>query len=166
MLLKYVNDNNYKSYELYIDDGFTGTNFNRPSFIKMIEDINNKKINMVVVKDLSRLGRDYVLTGYYLDIFFPSKGVRFISLLDNIDSFNISLENEVVPFKTLINDMYSRDNSKKIKASLRIKQQMGKWVGGCAPFGYMSDPNDKNHLIINKEESRIVKKIFSFMSII
>ena len=159
LLLEYASDNKYSIYDTYIDDGYTGTNFNRPSFNRMIKDIENKKINLVIVKDLSRFGRDYILTGYYLEMFFPSKNVRFISILDNYDSINNI--NEYMPFKSIINDMYSRDNSKKIKAALRIKQQLGKWVGGCTPFGYMTDPKDKNKLIVNKEESLIVKKIFS-----
>ena len=130
-------------------------------FIKnrLINDIENKIINMIIVKDLSRFGRDYILTGYYIEMYFPSKNVRFISVLDNYDSINNI--NEYMPFKSIINDMYSRDNSKKIKAALRIKQQLGKWVGGCTPFGYTKDPSDKNHLIIDDKESIIVQKIFS-----
>ncbi len=159
LLREYAFSNNYFVYDTYIDDGYTGTNFNRPSFMRLIKDIEDKKINMVIVKDLSRFGRDYILTGYYLEMFFPSKNIRFISILDNYDSINNI--NEYIPFKSIINDMYSRDNSKKIKAALRIKQQMGKWVGGTTPFGYVQDPKDKNHLIINKEESVIVKKIYS-----
>ena len=158
ILLKYIKENDYKLFDIYIDDGYTGTNFERPAFKKMINDIENKYINTVIVKDLSRLGRDYILTGYYTEMWFPKKGIRFISILDNIDSINEI--NELMPFKSLINDMYSKDNSKKIKAALRIKQQMGKWVGGCPPFGYMSDHLDKNHLVINEKEAYIVKKIF------
>ena len=159
ILREYTLSNNYSIYDIYIDDGYTGTNFNRPSFNRLIKDIEEKNINMVIVKDLSRFGRDYILTGYYLEMWFPSNNVRFISILDNYDSINNI--NEYLPFKSIINDMYSRDNSKKIKAALRIKQQMGKWVGGSTPFGYIQDPNDKNHLIINKEESKIVKIIYS-----
>ena len=158
LLKKYSLENNYEIYDCYIDDGYSGTNFNRPSFNRLINDIEKKKINMVIVKDLSRLGRDYILTGYYIEMWFPKHNIRFISILDNIDSLNNY--NELMPFKSVINDMYSRDNSKKIKASLRIKQQLGKWVGGCTPFGYMQDPLDKNHLIINEQEAIIVKKIF------
>ena len=159
LLTEFANKNKYQIYNTYIDDGYTGTNFNRPGFNELIKDIENKKVNMIIVKDLSRFGRDYILTGYYLEMWFPRKNVRFISILDNYDSINNL--NEYMPFKSIINDMYSRDNSKKIKAALRIKQQMGKWVGGCTPFGYIQDPNDKNHLIINKKESIIVKKIYS-----
>ncbi|MBR1385492.1 MAG: recombinase family protein [Bacilli bacterium] len=160
LLVKYSKDNNYNVYDIYIDDGYTGTNFNRPGFNKMIEDIKNNKINMVIVKDLSRLGRDYIETGKYIEKWFPENNVRFISILDNIDTLLDNSNNEFIPFKTIINDFYSRENSKKIKAALRTKQLNGKWVGGCTPFGYMTDPKDKNHLIINKEEATIVKRIF------
>lgn len=158
ILNKYAIDNCYEIYDTYIDDGYTGTNFNRPGFNKMLNDIENKKINMVIVKDLSRLGRDYILTGYYVEIFFPKNNIRFISILDNIDS--LINNNDIMPFKSIINDMYSKDNSKKIKAALRIKQQLGKWVGGCTPYGYKQDPNDKNHLVVDENESKIVKIIY------
>jgi len=159
LLKKYCNEFKYDIYDIYIDDGFTGTNFNRPSFNRLINDIENKKVDMVIVKDLSRLGRDYILTGYYLEMWFPNHNVRFVSILDNIDS--LYNNNDIAPFKSIINDMYSKDNSKKIKAALRIKQQMGKWVGGCTPFGYKTDIFDKNHLVINEEEACIVRKIYS-----
>lgn len=158
ILNKYAIDNCYEIYDTYIDDGYTGTNFNRPGFNKMLNDIENKKINMVIVKDLSRLGRDYILTGYYVEIFFPKNNIRFISILDNIDS--LINNNDIMPFKSIINDMYSKDNSKKIKAALRIKQQLGKWVGGCTPYGYKQDPNDKNHLVVDENESKVVKIIY------
>ena len=159
LLYEYSKKNNYFIYDTYIDDGYTGTNFNRPSFNRLLNDIENKKVNMIIVKDLSRFGRDYILTGYYLEMFFPKNNIRFISILDNYDSLNNI--NEYIPFKSIVNDMYSKDNSKKIKAALRIKQQMGKWVGGCTPFGYKKDPNDKNHLIVNKNEKEIVIIIYS-----
>ena len=161
IIIRYINEKKYNLFNIYIDDGYSGTNFERPQFKKMIEDIKLGYINMVIVKDLSRLGRDYVLTGYYLDIFFPQNNIRFISILDNIDSLSDDNCYDFVPFKSVINDMYSKDNSKKIKAALRIKQLNGKWVGGCTPFGYMQDKYDKNHLIINEREANIVRKIFS-----
>ena len=160
LLVKYTKDNNYTIYDIYIDDGYTGTNFNRPGFKKMIKDIKNKKINMIIVKDISRLGRDYIETGEYIEKWFPKNNVRFISILDNIDTLYDNANNEFIPFKAIMNDFYSKENSKKIKAALRTKQLNGKWVGGCTPFGYMTDPNDKNHLIINEEEAPIVKRIF------
>ncbi len=161
LLLKYVKDNNYNLINYYIDDGYTGTNFNRPGFINMVKDINDKKVNMVVVKDLSRLGRDYIKVGYYTEYWFPSMNVRFVSILDNIDSFSQCENNDIAPFKSIFNDLYSKENSKKIRAALKVKQLEGKWVGGCCPFGYCKDKNDKNKLVIKEEEALIVRKIFS-----
>lgn len=159
-LENYVKENNYELYDKYIDDGYTGTNFDRPGFKRMIEDIEQGKINMVVTKDLSRLGRDYIETGKYIEKYFPMKKVRYVSLLDGIDTMLDSSNNDIAPFKVVINDMYSRDNSKKIRTALKTMQMKGKWVGGCTPLGYMPDPNDKNHLVINEEEAYIVRKIF------
>ncbi|MEG2147075.1 MAG: recombinase family protein [Bacilli bacterium] len=161
LLVKYVNEHGYKIFDIYIDDGYTGTNFNRPAFKKMINDIETKLVNMVITKDLSRLGRDYITTGEYVEKWFPKHHVRYVSLLDGIDTFLDSSNNEIAPFKAIINDMYSKDNSKKIKAALKSLQEEGKWVGGCPPFGYKVSPNNKNHLIINEEEASIVKKIFN-----
>ena len=160
-LENYVKENNYELYNKYIDDGYTGTNFNRPGFKRMIEDIEQGKINMVVTKDLSRLGRDYIETGEYIEKYFPMKKVRYVALLDGIDTMLDSSNNDIAPFKAVINDMYSRDNSKKIRTALKTMQMKGKWVGGCTPLGYKTDPNDKNHLIISDKEAYIVKKIFS-----
>ena len=161
VLENYVKQNNYELIDEYIDDGYTGTNFNRPGFKKMIQDIEQGKINMVVTKDLSRLGRDYIETGEYVEKYFPMKNVRYVALLDGIDTMLDSSNNDIAPFKAVINDMYSRDNSKKIRTALKTMQMKGKWVGGCTPLGYMPDPNDKNHLVINEEEAYIVRKIFS-----
>ena len=161
LLTKYVKDNNFVLFDTYIDDGYSGTNFDRPAFKKMIKDIESNLIDIVIVKDLSRLGRDYIKTGEYIEKWFPIHNIRFIALLDGIDTLYDLSSNEMAPFKSVINDMYSRDNSKKIKMALRTKQEDGKWVGGCPPFGYMKDPKDKNHLVINKEEVETVKKIFS-----
>ena len=162
LLTKYVNDNDYILYKVYIDDGYTGTNFDRPAFKEMIKDIEAGKVNMVVTKDLSRLGRDYIETGKYVEKWFPSHNVRYVSLLDGVDTFLDTNNNEIAPFKAIINDMYSRDNSKKIRAALHSMQDDGKWVGGCTPLGYMQDPKDKNHLVINEEEAPIVRKIFKW----
>ena len=161
LLTNYVEKNGFNLKDIYIDDGYTGTNFNRPAFKRMIKDIDNKKINLVIVKDLSRLGRDYIKTGEYIENWFPLHKVRFIALMDGIDTFYDNSNNDFAPFRSIINDMYSRDNSRKIKLALKVKQLEGKWVGGCPPFGYKVDENDKNHLVINNEESQIVKEIFS-----
>ena len=160
VLMEYVKKNGYTLVDVYIDDGYTGTNFDRPAFKRMIKDIENGKIDMVITKDLSRLGRDYIATGEYVEKYFPLHNVRYVALLDGIDTFLDTCNNDIAPFKAVINDMYSRDNSKKIRTALKSMQQKGKWVGGCTPFGYTKDPEDKNHLIPDSKEAPIVKEIF------
>ena len=160
LLTNYVRECNYNLVDIYIDDGYTGTNFERPDFQRMIEDILKGKINMVITKDLSRLGRDYIKTGEYVEKWFPEHNVRYVALTDNIDTALDSSNNEIAPFKSLLNDMYAKDLSKKIRTALYTKQRAGKWVGGCPPFGYKINPEDKNHLVIDEEESVIVKRMF------
>ena len=161
LLLQYVKENNLDVYDIYIDDGFSGTSFERPGFNKMIRDIEMGKINMVITKDMSRLGRDYIGTGSLIEKYFPEHNVRYIAVTDNIDTFLDDANNDIAPFKAIMNDMYAKDISKKIRSSLKAKQKEGKWVGGRCPFGYDQDPVDKNHLIINKEKSDIVRRIYS-----
>ena len=164
LLTKYVENLgwNYELVDIYIDQGFTGTNFNRPGFQRMIKDINLKKINMVITKDLSRLGRDYIETGEYIEKWFPEKNVRYVSVTDGIDTFSSNNgNNDIAPFKSILNDMYSKDLSKKIRTALHTMQKEGKWVGGRTALGYMKDPNDKNKLIICEPEEKIVKTIFN-----
>ena len=164
LLTKYVENLgwNYKLIDIYIDQGFTGTNFNRPDFQRMIKDIKLGKINMVITKDLSRLGRDYIETGEYIEKWFPEKNVRYVSVTDGIDTFvNNNGNNDIAPFKSILNDMYSKDLSKKIRTALHTIQKEGKWVGGKTAIGYMKDPNDKNKLIICELEAKIVKTIFN-----
>lgn len=127
----------------------------------MINDIEHDRINMVVTKDLSRLGRDYLGTGEYIEKWFPEKNIRYISVNDGIDTFsNNNANNDIAPFKSILNDMYSKDLSKKIRTALHTMQKQGKWVGGKVALGYMKDPEDKNHLVICEEEAKIVRKIF------
>ena len=164
LLTKYVENLgwNYKLMDIYIDQGFTGTNFNRPGFQRMIKDIELGRINMVVTKDLSRLGRDYIETGEYIEKWFPEKNVRYVSVTDGIDTFsNNNGNNDIAPFKSILNDMYSKDLSKKIRTALHTMQKEGKWVGGKIALGYMKDPNDKNKLIVCKTEAKVVKLIFN-----
>lgn len=164
LLIKYVENlgRNYKLIDIYIDQGFTGTNFNRPGFQRMIKDIELEKINMVITKDLSRLGRDYIETGEYIEKWFPEKNVRYVSVTDGIDTFaNNNGNNDIAPFKSILNDMYSKDLSKKIRTALHTMQKEGKWVGGRTALGYMKDPNNKNKLIICEPEEKIVKTIFN-----
>ena len=152
----------YELIDIYIDQGYTGTNFNRPAFQRMIRDINSGKVNMVVTKDLSRLGRDYIETGEYIEKWFPENNVRYVSVTDGIDTFETANgNNDIAPFKSILNDMYSKDLSKKIRTALHTMQKQGKWVGGKTAIGYMKDPNDKNKLIICEPEAEIVKTIFN-----
>ena len=163
LIFQYAEENNLNIKRVYIDDGYSGTNFERPEYKKMINDIENKKINMIITKDMSRLGRDYIGTGNLIEKYFPEHNVRYIAITDNIDTLLDNSNNDIAPFKAIMNDMYAKDISKKIKSSLRAKQKEGKWVGGRAPFGYEKDPNDKNHLVINKDKSMIVKRIYEML---
>ena len=162
LLKNYVKNNNFNLVEEYVDDGFSGTDFERPGFKRMLEDINNKKINCVIVKDLSRLGRDHVMTGYYIETFFPEKNIRFISILESFDSFKNQASNDSSTFIIACNDYYSKQNSIKIRNVLNEKRKNGKFVGSLPCYGYMRDPKDKGHLIPNPETSPIVKKIFKW----
>ena len=160
LIYKYAQDEGLDIKEEYVDDGYSGTNFDRPSFNRMINDIKKGNINVIITKDLSRLGRDYVKTGYYMEDFFPKYKVRYISILDGIDTRMDTVNNDIAPFKALFNDIVSKDTSKKIKSILKNKKEQGLFLGSKAPFGYRKSPNDKHKLEINKKESVIVKKIF------
>ena len=160
LLLQYVKENNLRVYDIYIDDGYSGTNFDRPDFNRLLNDIELGRINMVITKDMSRLGRDYIKTGYYLEKYFPEHNIRYIAITDNIDTYLDNSNNDIAPFKAIMNDYYAKDISKKIKSSLRAKQKEGKWVGSRCPYGYDKDINNKNHLVINEEQAGIVRYIF------
>ena len=151
----------YELVDIYIDPGYTGTNFNRPDFQRMIRDIKSGKVNMVITKDLSRLGRDYIETGEYIEKWFPEHEVRYVSVTDGIDTFATNNgNNDIAPFKSILNDMYSKDLSKKIRTALHTMQKQGKWVGGKTALGYVKDSNDKNKLMICEPEAEIVRTIF------
>ena len=160
LLNQYVKENNYKVIDEYVDDGFTGTNFERPAFKRMIKDIEFGKINMIITKDMSRLGRDYIGTGELIEKYFPNNNVRYIAINDGIDTFIDNTNNDIAPFKAIMNDMYAKDISKKVKTSLHSRMKDGLYVSGRCPYGFMKDPNNKNHLIINEEQSEIVRLIF------
>lgn len=162
LLRNYVKNNNFNLVKEYVDDGFSGTDFERPGFKSLLEDINNKKINCVIVKDLSRLGRDHVMTGYYIETFFPENNIRFISILESFDSFKNQASNDSSTFIIACNDYYSKQNSIKIRNVLNEKRKSGKFVGSLPCYGYMRDPEDKGHLIPNPETAPIVKKIFKW----
>ncbi len=163
MLEKYVKDNNWTIVDYYIDDGYSGTNYNRPDFQRMIEDIEQGKINMVVVKDLSRLGRNYLITGQYTEVFFPDRNVRFVAIDDGVDSLNNN--NDIAPFKNILNEMYAKDISKKVRSAVRAKKQKGDFLSNYAPYGYKKAPDNKNRLVIEETSAKVVKQIFEMARI-
>ena len=161
LLDEFVKQHRLSVYDTYIDDGYSGTTFDRPAFQRMIADIEAKKINMVITKDLSRLGRDYIMTGHYMERYFPEKRVRYISLLDGIDTGVESTANDITPFRAIMNDMYAKDISKKIKSVKRDKQRKGQFIGGKPMYGYKMHPTEKNKIVIDEEVAPIVRRIFA-----
>lgn len=138
-----------------------GTTFDRPSFQRMLKDIENKKINMVITKDLSRLGRDYIQTGFYIEKYFPENRVRYISILDNVDTGIDNISNDITPFKAILNDMYAKDISSKIKSVKHNKQDLGLFIGSKAPYGYMCSKETSNKIIVDEEVRHIIERIFN-----
>ena len=161
LLREFVQQHRLSVYDTYIDDGWSGTNFDRPAFQRMIADIEAKKVNMVITKDLSRLGRDYILTGHYMERYFPEHRVRYISLLDGIDTGVDSTANDITPFRAIMNDMYAKDISKKIKSVKRDKQRKGQFIGGKPVYGYKMHPTEKNKIVIDEAVAPIVRRIFA-----
>lgn len=154
----------YKLVDYYIDDGYSGTNFDRPEFQRMLEDIKNKKIDVIVIKDLSRLGRNYIETGNYVEVILPAMGVSIISVNENckMDSSDY-YGSDYIPLENLLNDMYAKDISKKVRSSLMAKKYNGEFIGKLAPYGYIKDPKDKHKFLIDKNVSHIIKKIFDMI---
>ncbi len=161
LLNEFVQQHRLTVYDTYIDDGFSGTSFDRPAFQRMIADIEAKKVNMVITKDLSRLGRDYILTGHYMERYFPEKRVRYISLLDGIDTGVESTANDITPFRAIMNDMYAKDISKKIKSVKRDKQRKGQFIGGKPVYGYKMHPTEKNEIVMDEQAASVVRRIFA-----
>ena len=161
LLREFVQQHRLNVYDTYVDDGWSGTNFDRPAFQRMIADIEARKVNMVITKDLSRLGRDYILTGHYMERYFPEHRVRYISLLDGIDTGVDSTANDITPFRAIMNDMYAKDISKKIKSVKRDKQRKGQFIGGKPVYGYKMHPTEKNKIVIDEEVAPIVRRIFA-----
>ena len=159
MLRLYAKEHHLNVIDEYIDDGWSGTNFERPSFQRMIEDIEAGKINCVVTKDLSRLGRNYIMTGQYTELYFPSHNVRYIAIDDGVDSEKG--ESEIAPFKNIINEWVARDTSRKVKSAFRTKFAEGAHYGAYAPLGYKKHPDIKGKLLVDEETKWIVEKIFS-----
>ena len=159
MLRDFAEKHGMFQYEYYVDDGYTGRNFNRPSFQRMIADIEAGKIGCVITKDLSRLGRNYIEAGSYIEIFFPKHNVRYIAVTDGVDSLTRQ-EMDITPFKNILNDMYSRDISKKVLAGRMTRSRQGKFCGGQPPLGLMRDPEEKGHLILDPETAPVIRKIY------
>lgn len=162
LLEQYCKDHKITDYKFYCDDGCSGTNFDRPSFKKMLSDIDEGKINLVIVKDLSRFGRNYVEAGMYVQRFTDSN-IRFIAADDNYDSL-VNSDDLLLPIKNVVNEMYARDVSKKTKAAKKAKARDGQFIGSKAPFGYKIDPNDRHHLIVDEPAAQVVKRIFRLAS--
>lgn len=162
LLEQYCKDHKITDYKFYCDDGCSGTNFDRPSFKKMLSDIDEGKINLVIVKDLSRFGRNYVEAGMYVQRFTDSN-IRFIAANDNYDSL-VNSDDLLFPIKNVVNEMYARDVSKKTKAAKKAKARDGQFIGSKAPFGYKIDPNDRHHLIVDEPAAQVVKRIFRLAS--
>lgn len=153
-----------REYAVRIDDGFTGSNFERPDFKKMMEDVKEGRTNCIIVKDLSRFGRNYLDAGEYIEKIFPFLGVRFIAVNDNYDSLGEKSASDdlVIPFKNLINEAYCRDISVKVRTQLEIKRKSGQYIGAFAVYGYMKDDTDKNRLVVDEYAADIVRDIFAW----
>ena len=143
----------------YVDDGYTGTNFNRPGFQKMLKDIEDEKIDCIITKDLSRFGRDHIDTGYYLERFLPANNIRYIAIGDNVDTIKPD-GLQFLTFKLSFNDYYAQDISNKIKSVKQRKIEKGEYQAGIPPYGYKKDKDVKNHLVPDEYSSQIVKEIF------
>lgn len=157
MLTKYAKENGFGNTRFYVDDGYTGTNFNRPGFQQMLEDIEMGYVSTIIVKDMSRLGRDYLQVGYYTDTYFPDRNIRFIAVNDCVDSNDG--ENELTPFRNVMNEMYARDISRKVRSSHRLRGNAGEPLSQ-PPYGYMKSPENKKKWIVDAEAAQVVQDIF------
>lgn len=159
ILAEYAERNGYTPYQFYIDDGFSGTNFERPQFKHMIEDAKKGTVKRIICKDLSRFGRDYIKVGLYTEFIFPDKDIHFIAVNDDVDS-NVQKDNDLAPFKNLFNEWYARDTSKKIKAVKKAKGLAGEHMGCVAPYGYRKNPDNPKEWLIDEESAEVVREIF------
>ena len=163
LLMSFINDHSdLHLYKMYVDNGYTGTQFKRPAFDEMMQDMKSGLINCIVVKDLSRLGRNYLEAGNYLEQIFPFFKVRFISVTDGYDSISPDFTDEalIIPLKNIINEGYAKDISVKVSSAIATRKRQGKFMGKVPLYGYLKDPDDKNHLVIDPEASRIVQRVF------
>jgi DNA invertase Pin-like site-specific DNA recombinase len=158
MLSQYAAEHGFLTVDTYVDDGYSGLNFERPDFLRMLSDIEDGKLDIVITKDLSRLGRDHLKVGFYTEIFFPTKRVRYIAVNDGVDTNNSN--NDIAALKNVMNEFYSRDNSRKIRSSIKARAKAGLYRTAFNPLGYRKDPTNKNHLIIDEETAPTIRKIF------
>ena len=159
LLSKYAKENGFANTKYYVDDGYTGTNFNRPDFQKMLDDMEMGYISTVIVKDMSRLGRDYLQVGYYTDTFFPEHDIRFIAINDCVDSADG--ENELAPFRNVMNEMYARDISRKVRSSHRLRGNAGEPLSP-PPYGYMKSPDNPKRWIVDEDAAKVVRQIYAW----
>ena len=160
ILQRYIKEHKLNLIREYVDDGVSGTTFERPGFCEMLQDIENQNINMVITKDLSRLGRDYIKTGFYIEDYFPKRNVRYVAVTDEVDTYIDSTNNDITPFKAIMNDMYAKDISKKIRSVYKEKQKSGEYLCSIPAYGYKKHPTIKNKLIVDDQVRAIVEKIF------
>lgn len=160
ILSKYAKEHGFRNLETFVDDGYSGTNFNRPDFQRLMRKVDAGEVGTIIVKDMSRLGRDYLKVGVYTEITFPEAGVRFIAVNDGVDSES-QIDNDFTPFRNIINEWYAKDTSKKIRAVFRSKGNSGKHLCTVPPFGYLKSPDDKEQWIIDEEAAKTVKEIFA-----
>lgn len=159
LLTQYCKENNIPVYDVYTDDGFSGTNFERPAFKRMLNDLESHRANLVIVKDLSRFGREYAQMGMYIENDFEDWNIRFISIGENIDTLN-GTDEILMPITNVINSQYAKECSRKTKQAHRALAKEGKFIGSRAPFGYIKDPKDRHHLIVDEEAASVVRSIF------
>lgn len=159
-LMQYTESRGWKVKEIYADDGYTGTNFNRPGFQRLLDDIENSRIDTVITKDLSRLGRDQIGTAYYYQMYFPKHQVRYIAVTEGFDTAETGATNTLFPFLTAANDFYTADISQKVRTALTSRKRDGKFIGSSAPLGYQKDPLEAGHLIADPEGAKIIQFIF------
>ena len=160
MLKDYAKRNGFLNCQFYVDDGYSGTNYDRPAFRQLIEDIQDGEVSTLITKDLSRLGRNYLETGTYIEVFFPNHNVRYIAINDGVDSID-NAQMDITPFRNIINEMYAKDTSRKIKSALHARKMQGKHMATTAPFGYKKDESDHNRLVIDEVTAPVVELIFS-----
>lgn len=163
ILSEYARKHGFENIRFYADDGYSGTNFDRPDFQRMMADAQAGLIKTIIVKDMSRFGRDYIMVGYYTEILLPQADIRFIAVNDGVDTDN-QADNDFTPFRNIINEWYAKDTSKKIRSVLKAKGNAGKHLSVIPPFGYKKDPNDKEKWIIDEEAAQIVKRYFVCIS--